>query len=93
MANIILSSCCYNQIVYSATGWSYSVAYLSSYEITGDTNIIDGCYTIVTGVTASGPFTFDGTAVTITGCTHPPCSGYCCSDNVCIDIPIDTFSG
>ena len=33
MADIILSSCCYNQIVYSATSWIGSTTYLDSFEI------------------------------------------------------------
>ena len=93
MADIILSSCCYTQIVYSATSWLGSITYLSSFEITGDTNIMDGCYTIVSGVTAFGPFSFDGTATSIMGCLEPPCSGYCCDELVCVDIPLSTYTG
>ena len=67
MADIVLSSYCYN-FVYSATGWSYLTNPGLTWEITGDTTIIDGCYTVVTGVT--GTFVeFDGDASsTITDC-------------------------
>jgi hypothetical protein len=93
MADIILSSCCYTQLVYSATSWSYTTTPLSAFNITGDTNIPDGCYTIVTGVTAFGPFSFDGTATVITDCSDPSCSGYCGPEEFCISVSLSAYTG
>ena len=83
MANVVLSSCCYN-FVYSATSWVDLTTPGLSWEITGDTNIMDGCYTVVTGVT--GTFVeFDGVADSIAGC-GADCLEYCCDENICLNI-------
>ncbi len=83
MANVVLSSCCYNY-VYSATGWSYITNVGIGFEITGDTNIIDGCYTIVSGVTGT-TVVFDGTAISNAGC-GADCLSFCCSDTLCLTL-------
>ena len=89
MADIVLSSCCYN-FVYSATSWVDLTTPGLSWEITGDTNIMDGCYTVVTGVT--GTFVeFDGVADSIAGC-GAGCLEYCCDENICLNIQNSTYS-
>ena len=90
MADVILSSCCYN-IVYSATSWGFSTTPGAVFSVTGDSSLPNGCYTIVTGVTAS-TITFNGNAQGTTGCTDPSCLD-CCSDDICIDINNSTYSG
>ena len=91
MADVVLSSCCYNY-VYSATGWSTGhTAVGLGFEIFGDTNIIDGCYTIVSGVTGT-TVVFNGSATTNAGC-GADCLPFCCSNTLCLNIQNNTYSG
>ncbi len=90
MPNVVLSSCCYN-LIYSATNWSYSTTVGSGFLITDDSNIIDGCYTIVSGVTGN-TVSFDGTAVGNTPC-ESSCSAYCYSNVFCINTNLPSYSG
>ena len=90
MANVVLSSCCYNY-VYSATGWSYSSTVGLGFEISGDANIMNGCYTIVSGVTGT-TVTFDGTATSNAGCGSD-CLSFCCSNTLCLNIQNNIYSG
>jgi hypothetical protein len=91
MADVILSSCCYTQIVYSATSWAASTTPGDVFSISGDSNIVEGCYTIISTLTGT-PVTFDGTAIAATGCTDTICLD-CCDGEICIHIPIDSYSG
>ena len=91
MADIILSSCCYNQISYSATSWGGLTAPGTVFSITGDTVIVDGCYTVVTGITPLSATSLVGTATVVTGCTHPSCND-CCDDTICIELLGSTYS-
>jgi hypothetical protein len=92
MADVVLSSCCYN-LVYSATSFSGMAGYSPGtvYSITEDTNLPDGCYTIITGVTGT-TVTFNGNTTSVSGCTEPSCQD-CCSSALCIDINNSTYSG
>jgi hypothetical protein len=91
MADVVLSSCCYTQLVFSATSWGLSTTPGDVFTISGDTVIPQGCYTVIslpTGTTT----TFNGTATVTTGCTDPLCYD-CCDLNICVDIPLSTYSG
>ena len=71
MANVVFSSCCYN-FVFSATTFPVTAATNTVYVISGDTNIPNGCYKVVTGVTASTiSTTVTGTATSGTSCNDP----------------------
>jgi hypothetical protein len=92
MADVVLSSCCYN-LVYSATSFTgisgYSVG--SVYSISLDPNMPNGCYTIVSGVTGTS-ITFEGSTTVATGCTSSQCLD-CCSDVLCLNIQNSIYSG
>ena len=92
MANVIFSSCCYN-IVYSATSFSGLAGYGvgTVYSISQDTNMPNGCYTIITGVTGTS-ITFNGNSMGVTGCTSTQCLD-CCSNTICLNIQNTTYSG
>ncbi len=92
MADIILSSCCYNQISYSATSWGGLTAIGTVFNITGDTVIVDGCYTVASGITPVITTSLVGTATVVSGCTHPSCES-CCDDIICIELLGSTYSG
>jgi len=60
MANVIFSSCCYN-LVYSAASFFGTSTVGIVHSVSGDTNMPNGCYTIVSGVTGTS-ITFNGTS-------------------------------
>ena len=92
MANVVFSSCCYN-LVYSATSFTGLNGYSAGtvYSISQDTNMPNGCYTIITGVTGTS-ITFNGSSTGVTGCTSPQCLS-CCSSTLCISTPTTLYSG
>ena len=65
MADIVLSSCCYNQITYSATSWGLSTTVGTVYNITGDTVMVDGCYSIIQGIMPVIVQTLNGVAASV----------------------------
>jgi len=92
MADVVLSSCCYN-LVYSATSFTGLSGYTPGtvYSITQDTNIPDGCYTIITG-NSTNVVTFNGNTTNVSGCTEPICQD-CCDSILCISAPTTLYSG
>jgi hypothetical protein len=63
------------------------------FEITDDTNIINGCYTIVSSGTGSIPVIFDGVATSNGGCGSGGCSDYCGTEEFCVNISLSAFTG
>ena len=90
MALVNIESCLNSSVNFSVSGWSYSTTLGLVFNITGDTNIPDGCYTI--GSLVSSTVTIDGVATLVTDCNDSLCSGYC-QNNYCLSIPISSYSG
>ena len=91
MANVIFSSCCYN-LVYSATSFFGVTTVGTVHSVSGQTDMPNGCYTIVSGVTGTS-ITFEGSGSTVvTGCTSTQCLS-CCPQNLCLNIQNSSYSG
>ena len=91
MPTVYLERCCDNTINYEVNGWTGSTSLGDVFSITGDTNIINGCYTIVSSLTAP-VVTFDGIETSVANCNDPLCVD-CCDTNLCFDVSLSAYTG
>ena len=102
MANILFEGCNYPAYQYTYTGvsWAYTSSVGSVFSFSGDSVVPDGCYEIVSSYTTgftttqfislSGVYTLQGNCNTSTCLSF---TGASCSNQICVDINNDTYSG
>jgi hypothetical protein len=103
MPNLLFEGCCYDGYQYftDETDWIATGGTATTgltYHFSGDPVVPDGCYTIVSAFTSgfsSTTFTqLTGTYTIQTDCSDTLClTGDCCSNIVCVNIPISAYSG
>ena len=99
---LYLSGCCNNR-VYRVVSSSWSAASTGTWDISGDSNMPDGCYTFISSNPYIDTITFDGstTGPIAGGCAATECSCFetetwslsaCCdpSDTIVIDVNVPT---
>ena len=100
IAYVYLSGCCNNN-VYRVLESSWSMATTGTWDISGDSNIPDGCYTFISPASYVNTVTFDGstTGPIAGGCAATECSCFdtetwemeaCCdpSDTIIVDVNV-----